>query len=111
VAISILTVRRRSFRAGKRIFRKGDLITIDGSSGEVMAGRLPVISQRLGDEFKELMIWTDMVKRLKVKANVDNPKDAALAREFGAEGIGLCRTEHMFFQADRIDFFPPGDIA
>lgn len=96
---------KEEFRAGNRIFRKGDLITIDGSSGEVMVGRLPVISQRLGDEFKELMIWTDMVKRLKVKANVDNPKDAALAREFGAEGIGLCRTEHMFFQADRIDFF------
>lgn len=100
-----IDLEREEFRVGNRIFRKGDFITLDGSKGEVIAGKLPVVPPKLGEDFKELMIWTDMVKTQGVRANADNPQDARLAKEFGAEGIGLCRTEHMFFQPDRINLF------
>jgi pyruvate,orthophosphate dikinase len=102
---------REEFVAGNRIFGKGEFITLDGSTGEVISGKLPTVAPKLSDEFKELLVWTDLVKRLGVMANADTPQDARLARDFGAEGIGLCRTEHMFFQADRIDYFRRAILA
>src|SRR5215210_942146 len=83
-------------------FRKGDIITIDGSTGQVLAGRVPMIEPELSGEFGTLMSWADAARRLKVRANADTPTDARIAIKFGAEGIGLCRTEHMFFDEARI---------
>ncbi len=84
------------------VVRKGDEISIDGSTGEVMLGQVPVVSGRLDSNFATLMSWVDEVRRLGVRTNADNPEDAEIARRFGAEGIGLCRTEHMFFEPDRL---------
>ena len=80
----------------------GEPISIDGSTGEVMRGRVPTVTPELGGEFAELMQWADARRRLGVRTNADTPHDAKVARQFGAEGIGLCRTEHMFFEPDRI---------
>ncbi|MCW5730273.1 MAG: pyruvate, phosphate dikinase, partial [Alphaproteobacteria bacterium] len=85
-----------------RAIDKGDVITIDGSSGEVILGTVPTIEPELSGDFATLMKWADRIRRLKVRANAETPLDAQAARNFGAEGIGLCRTEHMFFDADRI---------
>src|SRR5256886_7092788 len=85
-----------------RTLRKGDLITIDGSTGQVLAGRVPMIEPELSGEFGTLMAWADAARSLGVRANADTPNDARVALKFGAEGIGLCRTEHMFFEEDRI---------
>src|SRR6266852_4196977 len=82
--------------------RKGDIITIDGSTGQVLAGKVAMLEPALSGEFSTLMGWADNVRKLKVRANADTPNDARVAIRFGAEGIGLCRTEHMFFEADRI---------
>ncbi|MFV3129230.1 pyruvate, phosphate dikinase [Niveispirillum sp. KHB5.9] len=82
--------------------RAGDIITIDGSTGEVMLGEVPTIQPELSGDFAELMGWADAHRRMKVRTNAETPLDARTARKFGAEGIGLCRTEHMFFDADRI---------
>lgn len=82
--------------------RKGDVITIDGSTGEVIEGLAPMRQPELSGDFARLMSWADSVRRMKVRANAETPADAAQARRFGAEGVGLCRTEHMFFEADRI---------
>ena len=87
--------------AGREV-RGGDIITIDGSTGEVMIGEVPTVQPELAGDFDTLMVWADGVRRLKVRANAETPLDAKVAREFGAEGIGLCRTEHMFFDAARI---------
>lgn len=81
---------------------KGDVITVDGSTGEVILGAVPTIEPELSGDFAILMKWADKHRRLKVRANAETPLDAETARNFGAEGIGLCRTEHMFFDADRI---------
>ena len=102
---------REEFIVGNKVFRKGDYITLDGAKGEVMSGKLPVIAPRPSRELEELLVWTDLAKHLKVMANADNPQDAKLARDFGAEGIGLCRTEHMVFQPDRIDYFRKAIVA
>jgi len=83
-------------------YRKGDLITLDGSAGEVMLGEVQTIPATMTDEFETLMTWADGCRRLGVRANADTPLDARTAREFGAQGIGLCRTEHMFFETERI---------
>jgi pyruvate,orthophosphate dikinase len=83
-------------------FRQGDLITIDGATGQVLAGRVAMIEPTLSGEFATLMGWADEVRELGVRANADTPNDARVAVKFGAEGIGLCRTEHMFFDEDRI---------
>ncbi|MEH6404653.1 MAG: pyruvate, phosphate dikinase, partial [Sneathiella sp.] len=83
-------------------FNKGDIITIDGGTGEVMKGSVGMILPELSGTFSTLMGWADEVRRMKVRANAETPLDAKTARKFGAEGIGLCRTEHMFFDADRI---------
>ena len=84
------------------VIQRGDTISIDGSTGEVMIGELPLLDPELPVEYERLMGWADNLRRLKVRANADTPDDAAKARAFGAEGIGLCRTEHMFFEHDRI---------
>lgn len=88
-------------RSGQLI-RKGDVITLDGSTGEVMQGAVPTVAPELTGEFGQLMKWVDKYRRLRVRTNADTPQDSKVAREFGAEGIGLCRTEHMFFDAERI---------
>src|SRR5689334_7723099 len=84
------------------VFKKGDTVTIDGSTGQVLAGKVAMLEPALSDEFATLMGWADRVRKLKVRANADTPADARVALKFGTEGIGLCRTEHMFFDADRI---------
>jgi pyruvate,orthophosphate dikinase len=84
------------------IIKKGDMITLDGSTGEVMQGAVPTVAPRMTGDFATLMGWVDTFRTMKVRTNADTPQDAKVAREFGAEGIGLCRTEHMFFEADRI---------
>ncbi len=89
-------------RVAGRTFQKGDLITIDGTSGEVLAGRVPMKQPELSPDFARLIGWADTFRGLKVRANADTPRDAQQARNLGAEGIGLCRTEHMFFDASRI---------
>ena len=85
------------------VIREGEFITIDGASGEVILGKVPTVQASMGKHFHELMKWVDDVRALRVRANADTPNDARVAREFGAEGIGLCRTEHMFFEPTRID--------
>ncbi|ODP36878.1 pyruvate, phosphate dikinase [Sphingomonas turrisvirgatae] len=89
-------------RVGMREVREGDVITIDGATGEVMVGEVPTIQPELAGDFGTLMEWADKVRRLKVRTNAETPLDCRTARDFGAEGIGLCRTEHMFFDAARI---------
>ena len=88
--------------AGGQTFKKGDLITVDGSTGQVLAGKVDMIEPQLSGEFSTLIGWADKVRKLGVRANADTPADAKAAVRFGAEGIGLCRTEHMFFDEDRI---------
>ncbi len=87
---------------GGRTFKAGDVITIDGAMGQVLAGRMPMIEPELSGEFGTLMSWADEVRKLGVRTNADTPADARVAMKFGAEGIGLCRTEHMFFEETRI---------
>ena len=82
--------------------KEGDTITIDGGTGEVIVGAVPLVPPQINDDFSAVLEWADGIRRLKVRTNADNPPDAAKAREFGAEGIGLCRTEHMFADADRL---------
>jgi len=89
-------------RIGEKLVREGDSITIDGSTGEVMLGLAPTVIPELDGSFTKLMKWTDRVRDLRVRTNADTPEDAIVARGFGAEGIGLCRTEHMFFEPRRI---------
>ena len=85
-----------------RVLKAGDIMTIDGSTGEIMAGAVPTKQPELSGDFATLMGWADAERRMKVRANAETPLDAETARRFGAEGIGLCRTEHMFFDAERI---------
>src|SRR5205823_1866036 len=89
-------------RLAGRELREGDVITIDGGTGNVYLGQIPLVAPQLNEDFETVLGWADAVRRLKVRANADNPEDAARAREFGAEGIGLCRTEHMFFGEERL---------
>src|SRR6202166_483329 len=93
---------RGTMSIGARSFKTGDVITIDGSLGQVLAGRMPMIEPELSGEFGTLMGWADAVRKLGVRVNGDTPDDARTAIKFGAEGIGLCRTEHMFFEETRI---------
>src|SRR4030066_1026600 len=86
---------------GRRI-NKGDWITLDGSTGEVFKGKVPVVDPVMGKDFKKFMSWVDEFRKIGVRTNADTPNDSRVALEFGAEGIGLCRTEHMFFEEDRI---------
>ena len=99
----VVNYREQQFTAkGGVIIKKGDIITLDGSTGEVILGQVPTVQPELTGDFGQLMQWVDKYRKLKVRTNADTPQDAKVAREFGAEGIGLCRTEHMFFDADRI---------
>ena len=92
----------RTLRIGNRQLKEGDVITLDGSTGEIMAGEVPTIEPELVGDFAVLMAWADQHRRMKVRTNAETPEDCRMARSFGAEGIGLCRTEHMFFDAKRI---------
>src|SRR5580658_3336586 len=94
--------RAQSMTAGGVTLKKGDILTIDGSTGQVLLGKVPMREPELAGEFATLMKWADGARKLKVRANADTPADARAAIKFGAEGIGLCRTEHMFFDEDRI---------
>jgi pyruvate, orthophosphate dikinase len=93
---------RGTMSIGPRTFKTGDVITIDGSLGQVLAGRMPMIEPELSGEFGTLMGWADQARKIGVRVNADTPDDARTAIKFGAEGIGLCRTEHMFFEETRI---------
>ena len=97
-----INYRKNLFKAGDKIVKRGDWISIDGSSGEVMLGQVPTQEAKFSREFAKLMGWADKTRKLKVRTNADTPHDSEVARQFGAEGIGLCRTEHMFFEGDRI---------
>ena len=92
----------QTMSGGGVTLKKGDILTIDGGNGQVMAGAVPMVKPELTGEFATLMQWADGVRRMKVRANAETPLDARTARGFGAEGIGLCRTEHMFFEGERI---------
>src|SRR5579863_5771892 len=93
---------RGEMSAGSVTIRRGDIITIDGASGQVFKGRVGLRQPELTGDFGTLMQWADEIRQLRVRTNADTPTDAATARKFGAQGIGLCRTEHMFFESDRI---------
>jgi pyruvate, orthophosphate dikinase len=97
-----IDLERETLQAGGVTLHKGDLVTIDGSTGQIIKGRVKTREPKLSDDFNTLMGWADKFRRLKVRANADTPADAEQARAFGAEGIGLARTEHMFFEEARI---------
>ena len=99
---AIVMEKEKLFRVGDVEVKEGDIITLDGSAGEVFLGQVPTIEAALSGDFGTLMSWADKYRTMGVRTNADTPKDAKTAREFGAEGIGLCRTEHMFFEEDRI---------
>ncbi len=96
-----LTLGDGTAKIGEHVLREGDVITIDGGTGRVFVGEVPLVPPQINDDFETILGWADEQRRLKVRANADNPEDAIRARAFGAEGIGLCRTEHMFF-GDRL---------
>ena len=95
----------KKFELAGKTFVEGDYISIDGSTGNIYDGIIPTVDAKIAGEFGRVMEWADKYRRLKVRTNADTPTDAKKARELGAEGIGLCRTEHMFFEADRIAAF------
>lgn len=95
----------KSFTVNGQAYKEGDMISLDGSTGYVYAGVIPTQEPEVAGDFGTLMSWADEVRALKIRTNADSPKDARQAVQFGAEGIGLCRTEHMFFEADRIPAF------
>jgi pyruvate,orthophosphate dikinase len=96
-----LTIGDGSARIGEHALQEGDVVTIDGGTGRVFVGEVPLVPPQINDDFETILGWADAQRRMRVRANADNPEDATRAREFGAEGIGLCRTEHMFF-GDRL---------
>jgi pyruvate,orthophosphate dikinase len=98
----VIDLERETLSANSTLLHKGDVVTIDGATGQIIKGRVPMREPELSEDFNRLMSWADGFRRLKVRANADTPADARQARAFGAEGIGLCRTEHMFFEEARI---------
>ena len=98
----VVNEREQTLSSGGVTLRAGDIITLDGATGEVFVGAVPTVEPKLSDDFATMMAWADGVRRLRVRANAETPRDAETARRFGAEGIGLCRTEHMFFDPARI---------
>src|SRR5690606_7241495 len=92
----------QTFTNGRATVREGDWVALNGSTGEVILGRQDLVEPEMSDDFATVMSWADTFRRLRVRTNADAPADAAKAVAFGAEGIGLCRTEHMFFEGDRI---------
>ncbi|WP_102345093.1 pyruvate, phosphate dikinase [Bacillus sp. Marseille-P3661] len=97
-----IDLKAKQFSVGNTVVQHGDIITIDGGTGEIMLGEIPMIDPQLSDEFQLLLQWADEIRKIGVRANADNPEDSQKAFEFGAGGIGLCRTEHMFMDAKRI---------
>jgi pyruvate, orthophosphate dikinase len=97
-----IDLHEKQFRVGDVVVKHSDIITIDGGTGEIMLGEIPMIEPELSDEFQLLLSWADEERKIGVRANADNPEDSAKALEFGAGGIGLCRTEHMFMDAARV---------
>jgi pyruvate,orthophosphate dikinase len=102
VGTLVIDAKNKIFRVGAREVREGDILTIDGATGEVMIGAVATVQPELAGDFGVLMEWADQVRRLRIRTNAETPLDCRTARQFGAEGIGLCRTEHMFFDASRI---------
>ncbi len=98
-----ISYKERRMSVGEHVIQQGDWLTLNGSTGEVILGKVPTIEPELSGDFGAFMSWVDEFRRLKVRTNADTPHDAKVARRFGAEGIGLCRTEHMFFEGERID--------
>ena len=92
----------KQFTLAGKTYKEGDVISIDGSTGNIYGEAIPTVDATIGGDFGRIMAWADKYRKLQVRTNADNPKDAAKAKELGAQGIGLCRTEHMFFEADRI---------
>src|SRR5436305_11453898 len=92
----------KTLRIGGHRVREGDAITLDGGTGRVIVGEVPLVPPAINEDVETILEWADELRRLKVRANADNADDAAKAREFGAQGIGLCRTEHMFFGEERL---------
>ena len=93
---------KKEFKSGEYVIKEGQVITIDGGSGKVMLGKVPTVKPDISGDFSKVMSWADQFRKLKVRTNSETPADTKIAREFGAEGIGLCRTEHMFFDEKRI---------
>jgi len=100
-ALSI-DIKARTITLGEQTLSEGDVLTIDGGTGAVIVGEVPLVAPQVNDDLETVLVWGDDYRRLKVRANADTPEDAAKAREFGAQGIGLCRTEHMFMAEDRL---------
>ena len=97
-----LGAQRITLKSDNTAYQEGDVITIDGGSGKVMLGTVPTVKPEISGYFSTIMKWADEFRKLKVRTNAETAKDTKIAREFGAEGIGLCRTEHMFFDEERI---------
>ena len=101
----VMDEENKCFTLAGKTYKEGDYISIDGSTGNIYDGLIPTVDATVGGDFGRIMSWADKFRKLKVRTNADTPRDAKKARELGAEGIGLCRTEHMFFEADRIAAF------
>ena len=101
----VMDEENKKFTLGGKTFKEGDFISIDGSTGNIYDGKIATVDATIAGEFGRIMAWADKYRTMKVRTNADTPRDARKARELGAEGIGLCRTEHMFFEGDRIDAF------
>ena len=104
-AITNFDEENKTFELSGKLYKEGDIISIDGSTGNIYDGAIPTVDATISGDFGRIMAWADKYRALGVRTNADTPKDAAKARELGAEGIGLCRTEHMFFEGNRIDAF------
>ncbi|MGI9571595.1 MAG: putative PEP-binding protein, partial [Desulfobulbia bacterium] len=100
--VSDLVIKGKKFNVGKTVIKQGDWISLDGTAGQVIKGQVPTVEPKLSGDFGKFMAMCDKVRKLGVRTNADTPQDAKRARDFGAEGIGLCRTEHMFFEGERI---------
>ena len=101
----VMDEEKKRFSLGGKLFKEGDWLSIDGSTGNIYDGVIPTVDAKIAGEFGRIMMWADKFRKLKVRTNADTPRDAKKARELGAEGIGLCRTEHMFFSQSRITPF------
>ena len=101
--------KKKKMTIGKHTIKQGDYLTLDGSNGEVYLGDIPLVDPKMPKEFDQLMQWVDKYRKIKVRTNADTPEDAAKAIEMGAEGIGLCRTEHMFFETEGKTGCHPGN--
>ena len=101
----VMDEENKKFTVNGKEFHEGDPISLDGSTGNIYDGIIPTVDAAIAGEFGRIMAWADKYRKLKVRTNADTPRDARKAKELGAEGIGLCRTEHMFFEGNRIDAF------